>query len=100
MSLAMLVVTGVRLEHRTVSEVARDYDVSRQWIYTLLGRYDTEGSRAAPVPIRANTSLGRHRLGRGGSSQVRRCWQADVAEGGGFEPPRDVTPNTDSSRAP
>jgi transposase InsO family protein len=43
MSLAMLVVTGVRLEHRTVSEVARDYDVSRQWIYTLLGRYDTEG---------------------------------------------------------
>jgi hypothetical protein len=24
----------------------------------------------------------------------------EVAEGGGFEPPRDVTPNTDSSRAP
>jgi transposase InsO family protein len=43
MSLARLVVTGVRLEGRTVSEVARDYDVSRQWIYTLLARYDTEG---------------------------------------------------------
>jgi transposase InsO family protein len=43
MSLARLVVTGVRLEGRTVAEVARDYDVSRQWIYTLLGRYDTEG---------------------------------------------------------
>jgi transposase InsO family protein len=43
MSLARLVVTGVRLEGRTVSEVARDYKVSRQWIYTLLARYDAEG---------------------------------------------------------
>jgi transposase InsO family protein len=43
MSLAMLVVTGVRLEGRKVAEVARDYDVSRQWIYTLLSRYDAEG---------------------------------------------------------
>ena len=43
MSLARLVVTGVRLEGRTVSEVARDYEVSRQWIYTLLARYDAEG---------------------------------------------------------
>ena len=43
MSIARLVVTGVRLEGRTVSEVARDYQVSRQWIYTLLARYDAEG---------------------------------------------------------
>jgi transposase InsO family protein len=43
MSLARLVVTEVRLERRTISEVARDYDVSRQWIYTLLARYDVEG---------------------------------------------------------
>jgi transposase InsO family protein len=43
MSLAKLVVTGVRLEGRTVSEVARDYDVSRQWIHTLLRRYDEHG---------------------------------------------------------
>jgi hypothetical protein len=33
-SLALLVVTGVRLEGSTVSEVDRDHDVSRQWIYT------------------------------------------------------------------
>jgi transposase len=45
MSLARLVVTGVRLEGRAVSEVARDYGVSRQWIYTLLRRYDAEGER-------------------------------------------------------
>jgi transposase len=43
MSVARLVVTGVRLEGRTVSEVARDYKVSRQWIHTLLARYDAEG---------------------------------------------------------
>jgi transposase InsO family protein len=43
MSVARLVVTGVRLEGRTVSEVARDYEVSRQWIYTLLARYDAHG---------------------------------------------------------
>jgi transposase len=43
MSVARLVVTGVRLEGRTVSEVARDYKVPRQWIHTLLARYDAEG---------------------------------------------------------
>jgi transposase InsO family protein len=43
MSLARLVVTGVRLEGRSVTEVARDYGVSRQWVYTLLARYDAEG---------------------------------------------------------
>jgi nucleotide-binding universal stress UspA family protein len=43
---------------------------------------------------------GRERPDRSGRgvSQVSRC--CVVAEGGGFEPPRDVTPNTDSSRAP
>ena len=35
--------TGVRLEGRSVSEVARDYRVSRQWAYTLLARYDQDG---------------------------------------------------------
>ncbi len=49
MSLARLVVTGVRLEGRTVAEVARDYDVSRQWVYTLLARFDAEGD-AGLVP--------------------------------------------------
>jgi transposase len=43
MSVGRLVVTGVRLEGRKVAEVARDYGVSRQWVYTLLRRYDAEG---------------------------------------------------------
>ena len=34
------------------------------------------------------------------SGRSRRSDGVSVAEGGGFEPPRDVTPNTDSSRAP
>jgi hypothetical protein len=35
-----------------------------------------------------------------GPGRLRRSDGVPVAEGGGFEPPRDVTPNTDSSRAP
>jgi site-specific recombinase XerD len=35
-----------------------------------------------------------------GPGRLRRSSGDPVAEGGGFEPPRDVTPNTDSSRAP
>src|SRR6266540_2718800 len=43
MSLARLVVTAVRMEGRTKSEVARDYRVSRQWVHELVKRFDTEG---------------------------------------------------------
>jgi transposase len=43
MSMARLVVTAVRIEGRTKSEVARDYGVSRRWVHELVRRYDTEG---------------------------------------------------------
>lgn len=43
MSLVRLVVTGVRVETRSVSEVARTYGVSRQWVHVLLRRYDEGG---------------------------------------------------------
>ena len=43
MALARLVVTAVRVEGRTKAEVARDYGVSRRWIYELCRRFDAEG---------------------------------------------------------
>jgi transposase InsO family protein len=46
MSKAQLVITAVVLEGRSKSEVARDYDVSRQWVHELVRRYNTEGTAA------------------------------------------------------
>src|SRR5690349_4770333 len=43
MSKARLVIAAVEMEHRPISEVARDYRVARSWIYTLLARYRAEG---------------------------------------------------------
>jgi transposase InsO family protein len=44
MSLARLVVTAVKVEGRSKSEVARDFGVSRRWVHTLVARYETEGA--------------------------------------------------------
>jgi transposase InsO family protein len=49
MSLARLVVTAVRVEGRSKSEVARDYRVSRRWVHELVKRFDAEGE-AGLVP--------------------------------------------------
>ena len=46
MSLAELVITSVRFEGRSQSEVARDYGVSRRWVHELVRRFDTEGEPA------------------------------------------------------
>jgi transposase len=46
MSKAQLVITAVMLEGRSKSEVAREYDVSRQWVQQLVRRYATEGATA------------------------------------------------------
>ena len=46
MSKAQLIITAVVLEGRSKSEVARDYDVSRQWVQQLCKRYATEGDAA------------------------------------------------------
>jgi transposase InsO family protein len=45
-SKARLVITAVVVEKRPVVEVARDYGVSRSWLYELLARYRTEGEAA------------------------------------------------------
>jgi transposase InsO family protein len=46
MSMARVVITAVTVEHRPVSQVARDYDVSRRWVQKLLRRYEAEGEAA------------------------------------------------------
>ena len=43
MSLARLVVTAVKVQGRSKSEVARDYRVSRGWVRELVKRYAAEG---------------------------------------------------------
>ena len=43
MSKGQLVITAVVVEGRSKSEVARDYDVSRQWVQQLCRRYAAEG---------------------------------------------------------
>jgi len=41
--MAQLIVTAVKVEGRSKSEVARTYGVSRRWVITLVKRYDAEG---------------------------------------------------------
>src|SRR6266566_9881958 len=43
MGMAELVVTAVVFEGRSRSEVARDYDLSRRWVITIVQRYLAEG---------------------------------------------------------
>jgi transposase InsO family protein len=45
-SKARLVITAAVVEKRPVAQVARDYGVSRSWIYELLARYRAEGAAA------------------------------------------------------
>src|SRR3954462_10093676 len=46
MSKARLIITAVVDEKRTKSEVARDYNVSRDWVQQLVRRYLAEGEAA------------------------------------------------------
>jgi transposase InsO family protein len=46
MSKAQLVITAVVLEGRSKTQVARDYDMSRQWVHQLVSRYHKEGAAA------------------------------------------------------
>ncbi|WP_433781575.1 IS481 family transposase [Actinomycetospora sp. CA-101289] len=45
-SKARLVITAVVVEKRPVAQVAREYGVSRSWVYELLARYRAEGDGA------------------------------------------------------
>jgi transposase InsO family protein len=59
MSLAELVITSVKVEGRSKSEVARDYKVSRYWVQQLVKRYEAEGAAAfQPRSRRPHTSPG------------------------------------------
>ena len=46
MSLAELVITLVKVEGRSKSEVARDLKISRYWVHQLVKRFETEGVAA------------------------------------------------------
>jgi transposase len=46
MSKARLIITAVVVEGRSKSQVARDYDVSRQWVHQLVTRHQSEGEAA------------------------------------------------------
>lgn len=46
MSMARVLITAVVVERRPVSQVARDYGVSRRWTQKLLRRYEAEGEAA------------------------------------------------------
>src|SRR3954447_10049127 len=46
MSMARVVILAVVVEGRSVSEVARDYGVSRRWVQKLMRRYEREGEAA------------------------------------------------------
>jgi transposase InsO family protein len=57
MSLARLVVTAVRVEGRSKSEIAREYRLSRRWVQELVKRFDAEGEAGlAPRSRRPHTS--------------------------------------------
>jgi transposase InsO family protein len=57
MSLARLVVTAVRVEGRSKSEVAREYRVSRRWVHELVKRFDQQGEAGlAPRSRRPHSS--------------------------------------------
>jgi transposase InsO family protein len=46
MSMARVVILAVVLEGRALSQVARDYGVSRRWVQKLVRRYECEGEAA------------------------------------------------------
>jgi len=51
MFLARLVVTAVRVEGRSKSAVAREYQVSRRWVHELVRRFETEGEAGLAPPV-------------------------------------------------
>jgi len=58
--MAQLIVTAVKVDGRSKSEVARDYGVSRRWVITLCQRYEAEGDAGLePRSRRPRRSPGR-----------------------------------------
>jgi transposase InsO family protein len=52
MSIARVVIMAVVFEGRAMSEVARDYGVSRRWVQKLVRRYEAEGEAAFQPRLR------------------------------------------------
>ena len=46
MSMARVVITAVVVEARPISQVARDYDLSRRWVQKLVRRFETDSEAA------------------------------------------------------
>ncbi len=73
MSKARLVITDVIVEKRPVSEVAREYQVARSWIYALLARHLSARGLVTPAPRkRPKSSYIRFQ-----ADQPNECWQSD-----------------------
>jgi len=69
MSLAELVITAVKVEGRTESEVVRDYRISRYRVHRLVKRFEAEGEAAfQPRSRRPHTSP------RAGVTCYAECW--------------------------
>lgn len=75
MSLAELVITSVKFEGRTKSEVARDYRITRYWVQQLVKRYAAEGETAfQPRPRRPHSNGRSASTWKTGSSGSARSW--------------------------
>ncbi|HZC51926.1 MAG TPA: IS481 family transposase [Mycobacterium sp.] len=61
--MARVLIMAVTVEGRTKSEVARDYGVTRQWVQTLVRRYQLEGE-AAFEPHSRRPRSSPHRIGQ------------------------------------
>ena len=55
MSMARLVITAVKVEGRSKSEVAGEYGISRYWVQQLVKRYESEGEAAFEPRSRGRT---------------------------------------------
>lgn len=71
MSLARLVVTAVKLEERSKSDVAREYGLSRYWVQQLVKRFELEGE-AAYAPRSRRPHHCRHAVGLDTEDQIVR----------------------------
>ena len=77
MSLARLVITAVKVEGRTKSDVARDYGITRFWVQTLVKRFDTEGEVAFEPHSRRPHTTSQVRAPSSGTWAPKECLVLD-----------------------
>lgn len=59
----IVIVRAIRHQGLTIAEAAARYGVSRQWVHTLLTRYDTEGPDGLAPRSKAPHTRPRHHAG-------------------------------------